>query len=261
MYGTDAQPRAGSVAAELRPMLRPLHEEADVDVPASHAPPAPVSASLAPARASPTRSSAAIRYRRRLPWLLLALTLHGALIGLFLLPSPATSVRTPVAIQAEIMTESRITPAPPPPKLTLTPPRAQIVVPTPFVSIPDPAALAATNRPAQKAAPVIVASKAPPAPAEPISPPKFDAAYLHNPAPDYPLQARRSREQGTVLLRVEVSPQGSALLVAVEQSSGWPALDEAAASAVRRWRFEAARRGRDPVAAWVLVPIEFDLRT
>ena len=37
-------------------------------------------------------------------------------------------------------------------------------------------------------------------------------------------------------------------------------LDGAAADAVKRWRFEPARRGDDPVAMWVMPPVEFRLR-
>ena len=47
--------------------------------------------------------------------------------------------------------------------------------------------------------------------------------------------------------------------VAVEHSAGHPDLDQAAMEAVRRWRFEPARRGADAVAMWVLLPVEFRL--
>jgi len=48
--------------------------------------------------------------------------------------------------------------------------------------------------------------------------------------------------------------------VLVEKSAGHVELDEAAADAVRRWRFEPARRGPEAVAMWVLLPVEFRLR-
>jgi protein TonB len=48
--------------------------------------------------------------------------------------------------------------------------------------------------------------------------------------------------------------------VLVQQSAGHPELDEAAADAVRRWRFDPARRGPEAVAMWVLLPVEFRLR-
>lgn len=294
MYGTEVQRGTESAAQSLRSVLRALHEEGDV--------PAEVVAPRAPGRTAsvgedrPTRASrpeaatvaagirsesarrsagrlrsawaplvrwyGAAQYRRRLPWLLAALVLHGLLFALFLLPQGAAPPLTPPEpIQTQIITEPHLTPAPPPLEpLALTRPPLQIVMPVPLVSIADPAALAAsTARAAHTAALAVAVSSAPPAPAEPISPPQFDAAYLHNPAPEYPLQARRLREQGTVLLRVEVSAAGGALQVSIEHSSGWPILDDAALSAVRRWRFVAARQGRNPLAAWVLVPIEFDL--
>jgi protein TonB len=49
--------------------------------------------------------------------------------------------------------------------------------------------------------------------------------------------------------------------VELRESSGHPRLDDAAAAAVRRWRFVPARRGEQPVGAWVLVPISFNLRS
>ncbi len=39
------------------------------------------------------------------------------------------------------------------------------------------------------------------------------------------------------------------------------ALDDAAAAAVSRWRFEPARNGSDPVAVWALIPVEFRIQS
>lgn len=97
-----------------------------------------------------------------------------------------------------------------------------------------------------------------PAPA-PVEPPRFDMAYLRNPAPAYPAISRRMREEGRVLLRVLVSAAGAAEDVELRASSGSERLDRAAMDAVRRWRFAPARRGVDAVAAWALVPIVFQL--
>ena len=38
-------------------------------------------------------------------------------------------------------------------------------------------------------------------------------------------------------------------------------LDEAARNAVQRWKFVPARRGDEPVSAWVIVPISFVLES
>jgi protein TonB len=59
---------------------------------------------------------------------------------------------------------------------------------------------------------------------------------------------------------VHVLADGRIGEVLVEKSAGHPELDEAAANAVRRWRFDPARRGTEAVAMWVLLPVEFRLR-
>ena len=78
--------------------------------------------------------------------------------------------------------------------------------------------------------------------------------------PSYPASARRLGIEGTALLRVFVDAKGHVGDVVVKQSAGHPDLDRAAADAVRRWRFDPARRGADAVAMWVELPVEFHLR-
>ena len=84
------------------------------------------------------------------------------------------------------------------------------------------------------------------------------SGYQHRPS--YPASARRLGVQGTTLLGVLVAGDGRVSEVVVKQSAGHPDLDQAAADAVRRWRFEPARRGTEAVAMWVLLPVEFKLR-
>lgn len=78
--------------------------------------------------------------------------------------------------------------------------------------------------------------------------------------PSYPSAARRLGAQGTTLLKVHVLADGRVGEVIVQESAGHSDLDRAAADAVRQWRFDPARRGSDPVAMWVLLPVEFRLR-
>jgi protein TonB len=92
-----------------------------------------------------------------------------------------------------------------------------------------------------------------------ITPPAFNAAYLRNPAPRYPLIARRNGEQGTVTLRVLVTREGRPASVSVERTSGSGHLDSAALETVKTWRFVPARQGRESIETWVLVPIVFRL--
>lgn len=100
-----------------------------------------------------------------------------------------------------------------------------------------------------------------PAPAQlSVTAARFDADYLDNPKPVYPHASRRLREEGKVLLRVRVSASGHAESVEIKHSSGFPRLDQSAEEAVSRWRFIPARRGDEAVAAWVQVPITFNLQ-
>jgi periplasmic protein TonB len=87
-------------------------------------------------------------------------------------------------------------------------------------------------------------------------------AYGTNPKPPYPIAARRLGQQGVVLLKVLVRPDGSPADVQVQRSSGHELLDEAAANTVRsRWKFIPARRGDEAVESTVTFPIRFDLKT
>lgn len=89
--------------------------------------------------------------------------------------------------------------------------------------------------------------------------PKFGAAYLQNPAPDYPSLARRKGEQGRVLLQVLVSETGKAEKVQIDTGSGYSSLDQAALEAVKKWSFIPAKKGNRPVSAYVIVPVRFSL--
>jgi len=65
--------------------------------------------------------------------------------------------------------------------------------------------------------------------------------------------------QGVTTLRVRVLENGRVGDVLVEQSPGFRDLDTAAVDAVKKWLFEPARRGKDPVSVWVLLPVKFEL--
>ena len=80
-----------------------------------------------------------------------------------------------------------------------------------------------------------------------------------NPAPAYPVAARRSGREGRALLRVVVSSTGEGRDVRIAESSGTPSLDEAALAAVRQWRFTPARRNGETAEDVVLVPVSFTL--
>ena len=78
--------------------------------------------------------------------------------------------------------------------------------------------------------------------------------------PRYPESARRAGLQGVTTLRVRVLENGRVDEVLVEQSAGFRDLDLAAMEAVKKWLFEPARRGKEPVSVWVMLPVKFELR-
>jgi protein TonB len=134
----------------------------------------------------------------------------------------------------------------------------------PLPKTPAPVIEATQSNVAAPSAPVATPPEVKPAPpaapaAEPVSQARFDADYLRNPAPAYPPLSRRMGEEGKVILRVSVSPQGSADNVEIRTSSGSQRLDESAQKTVRNWKFIPAKRGDTAVQSWVLVPIIFKL--
>ncbi len=95
------------------------------------------------------------------------------------------------------------------------------------------------------------------APVLPLTPAHVDPNYLHRPNPVYPALSKRLREEGTVVLRVNLDAQGIVLDITVEKSSSFKRLDQAALEAVKHWRFIPAKRGQVALPSTALVPIEF----
>ena len=195
-----------------------------------------------------------------------AISLHVAVFGALLSYEPArTALASAAPIMVSLITAQRAEPvveipAPKPtPVVKRKPPEPMVV------ASPTPAALEITApplppepAPAPAALPREIAATAA-APIEVVTAPIFNADYLDNPSPPYPLAARRSGQQGRVTLRVLVSVSGTADEVQIRASSGFVRLDEAARDTVQRWRFVPARRGAQPVPAWVLIPVTFGL--
>jgi protein TonB len=83
--------------------------------------------------------------------------------------------------------------------------------------------------------------------------------YVREPAPRYPPQSRKLREQGLVMLRVLIDEKGNACSIEIESSSGYARLDHAAREAVARAAFRPYVEDGEPRRAVVLIPIEFYL--
>ena len=210
--------------------------------------------------------------RTRIPSLLVAGALHAALFGLILSHQPASLAQTSSApIMVSFITPPRIEPSVPTPPKPVVKPRPKPVVkpkPKPIITSksPEPAPFVAPPEP--KPEPKVEEAPPPPppgpkaveAPVE-VAPPRFSADYLRNPKPSYPGLSRRLHEEGTVVLRIYVSPQGAPERVELNKSSGYARLDQSALETIKQhWKFVPARRGDTPVGGWVLVPIAFTLQ-
>jgi TonB family protein len=87
-----------------------------------------------------------------------------------------------------------------------------------------------------------------------VLPPKV----LYDPDPDYSEEARKAKFQGTVVLWVIVGPDGHPRDITVQRSLGM-GLDEKAVEAVRRWKFEPAKKDGQAVAVQIAIEVNFRL--
>ena len=207
------------------------------------------------------------------PASLAAVTLaHAGLLGVLLLapatPEPITPPRPLMVSLLEPAVEApqpqpQPEPKPQPPKPVTKPLPTPVLaakptpVPQPVVETPKPTPL---PEPVSELLPPPAPKPAPPSPPTPTPPRPAD--YLNNPKPSYPSLSKRLGEEGTVRLNILVNPDGSVAQLELAESSGHPRLDRAAIDTVQSsWKFEPARQGGRPVAAWVIVPIQFTLRS
>lgn len=214
------------------------------------------------------------------PWLVLGLVLcaHLAVFAALIRQQSLPLEPTPEPIMVSLLSAPQAAPqktALPPPakpveqkqkpikKQTKTPvskPVAPVIKPASLPTAPsvEPPAMPATpsSSPAETQAKP-TNTKA--ADTQTYQSPSFNAAYLNNPAPNYPSVSRRLGEQGLVLLHVQVTADGVAESVELQTSSGSNRLDQAALEAVKKWRFVPAKRGEQSVSASVVVPVRFSL--
>jgi periplasmic protein TonB len=195
---------------------------------------------------------------------------HAGLLAVLL--SPADAIK-PVMPPRPLMV-SLIEPEVDTPQPELKPQPAQPVIkPLPVLAVhrqapasnpqplPDPMPQPApVQETLPKPAPVAVDTPHPERASPPPTPPQ-PADYLNNPKPPYPRLSNRLREEGTVLLRALINPDGSVARLEVLKSSGYERLDTSAFNTVKSsWKFEPARQNGQPVTDWVNFPIEFTLK-
>ena len=175
--------------------------------------------------------------------------------------------------------------APPPPIVTVNvdPPPIQaepLVAPKPVefavpIDSPIPVIEIAATPDAPRAATVIVPTMSstttgsagtgdaivvPPPPLGPTVTATLDQRYARDFQPPYPEQSRRLGEEGAVVVRVVVGPDGRVSEARIARSSGFPRLDAAAVvRALAKWRFVPAQRDGTPVAAEREITVRFRL--
>ena len=201
--------------------------------------------------------------RIRWPIVAIAVAGHGLLLALLL---SLGANQPPRRLQPEpiVVTLVRLPVEPPPqmPPERLEPP-ADVQTQPPVVAPPPAVQIAATNP-----RPAIAVPEAPPPPAVVVAPqarpgPVSDADLASKMIavrpPKYPIESRRKREQGTVVLTVLVGTAGTVVDVSVAKSSGFERLDKAALAAVRAWRWSPMLRDGQPVMVKGYVDIPFVL--
>lgn len=83
---------------------------------------------------------------------------------------------------------------------------------------------------------------------------------LSAPKPGYPESAKKQGHEGTVVVGLTISVDGTVSSAWVNSSSGYGELDNAAVNAVYSWQFVPAKRGKTPIESTTSVPVEFDIR-
>lgn len=159
----------------------------------------------------------------------------------------------------EIQTDDE-PPPPPPPEFERPPPA--------FVDMP---VLNIETAPAPTRAIQSVTNERPvvrPPPPPPAPPKKPRTEPQQNPRrpitqPEYPSTSVRLEEEGAVVLKFMVKPDGrvDGDTITVEESSGFERLDKAAIAEARKaWRFTPATEDGKPVASWHHFRVVFELK-
>lgn len=205
-----------------------------------------------------------LRPRTEIPFLLTGLLASVALHAAFFLTRSSLPLTQPFALQpSDFSVEiNLIETSAGQPEPILDP-----ILTTPLASSET---VAATPTPLSPSTPFSADESSPrllptPTPAQ-LSPSRPSATILARPnpsqnsAPHYPNLARQKGWEGTVLLRAEITPQGTVASLTLLQTSGHPLLDQAALTAVRQWRFHPSPTNHLPTASTVEIPVKFSLQ-
>ncbi len=171
------------------------------------------------------------------------------LLGLWLgYPYPRPPVKEPTPVQAEVL-NVQITNAPLPP-LSLEAPRLPAPMsPPPLTAMAMPSPPDAMAQPDEHPPPIAAI------PHGPVQQLVYGRGEGVQPAPEYPQEAVLARQQGVVVIRFRVGPDGRVQMARATSPCPWPLLNQAALRAVSdTWQF------RPGPVRWYDVSIDFQLR-
>jgi len=184
----------------------------------------------------------------------------------------ALSVAFVVAVHAilyGLLTTLGFKPLPGPPHNMI----ATLLPDTPKETLPPPPPLPEFAPPPIAIAPVLdipieivpstTAITVPPAPVEPraiVDQTRARALLATHTTPDYPPVSRRLGEQGTLRLKLVITPQGAVGEATVESSSGFKRLDDTAVQWVKtHWRYQPAFQGTKAISYVTQAVVTFKL--
>lgn len=206
----------------------------------------------------------------------------GVLVALTLIaPARPLVQRLDMAVQWERPPETPPlaplpTPLPPPPVPTKVPPLPTPTPPTPTPPTATPTLAPAPESVATHADTVVPAAPTPPQPVAAAAPPApppvaaapdpgterrwqalFESLLLRH--KQYPISARRARQEGVVTIDALFDPDGALVRCAVLTGSGFSVLDEAALGIVQRAAAAARAQLAPGRKARLTVPVTFNL--
>lgn len=206
---------------------------------------------------------------RRLRWILFGLIAVIHFAGFYALQHLNVYIVRQLPVPLMIVDLLPLDPPPPEPvalpkqkMVQQVPKPQQVVIPPPLVEMPAaPAMIRSISKPEpEPPAPVKAedANPAPPRASETLV--NLNTRLLSAEPPRYPIESRRRRETGTVVLMVVVNEEGRVSAISVATGSGVDRLDKAALSAVRRWRWSPMVIDGRPAQVCGLVRIPFELK-
>lgn len=153
-------------------------------------------------------------------------------------------------------------PPPPPPPKNLPPPPPSYVPPVEVqVNTPAPvnAIAAVSNKPQPEAPPSPAPVQVVAAPPAPVVKTAAVISSANCEKPEYPSASRRLEEEGTVTLKFLVGADGKVKESAVEKSSGFKRLDEAARQGLAKCQFKPGTENGQPVEGWAAMKYTWKL--